>query len=42
VALLAQDQVQAAVDRFRRAVALDPSNDAARRNLEDAFARLKN
>jgi hypothetical protein len=41
VALLAQGQVQAAIDRFQRAVALDPSNDAARQNLADAVARLK-
>jgi Flp pilus assembly protein TadD len=39
VALRALGRGDEAIEEFRRAVALDPSNDAARQNLEDALKR---
>jgi tetratricopeptide (TPR) repeat protein len=39
VALRALGRHDQAIEEFRRAVALDPSNDAARKNLEDALKR---
>lgn len=39
-ALFLQDDFAGAIERYRRALALDPTNHAARRNLEIAHARM--
>ncbi len=39
-ALLAQELYETAIERYRRALTLDPSHDGARRNLEIALLRL--
>jgi Ca-activated chloride channel family protein len=39
-ALLAQEKLELAIERYRRALALDPAHEGARRNLEIAMARL--
>ncbi|MCB9506290.1 MAG: VWA domain-containing protein [Myxococcales bacterium] len=38
-ALLAQEQYEAAIERYRRALTLDPTHEGARRNLEIALLR---